>query len=166
MGTSSTPLRAVAAVRAALLFAASCLTAACAGPTLHVEVRPEVPAQAASVLRAGVGEADITPPPGAPLFGYALLSASLAAKGYRTRLKARAIVIEGPAGGRLALVQVDLGAPSRLLHQLVANQVATLGFGPDRIVLAATHTHAGPGGYFENGFYNDFGGAGSGSIPR
>src|SRR4051812_7051009 len=89
------------------LLAVAAFTAACASPTLRVEVPPAALAGTATVFRAGVAEADLTPPPGAPLFGYALLSGATAAKGYRTRLKAHVIVLEGPAGGRLALVQVD-----------------------------------------------------------
>ncbi|HVU03462.1 MAG TPA: neutral/alkaline non-lysosomal ceramidase N-terminal domain-containing protein [Polyangiaceae bacterium] len=164
--TRATALERGDGLRRALSLAIALVASACGGPTLHVAVRPEVPAVTAGTLRAAVSEVDLTPPPGAPLFGYALLSASTAARGYRTRLKARVVVLEGPRGGRFALVQADLGAPSRLLHQLVASHVADLGLAPDRIILAATHTHAAPGGYFENGFYNDFGAGWIGFDPE
>lgn len=118
------------------------------------EPRPPAPV---SEFRAGAAETDITPPPGLPLFGYAIGSAAPAAAGYRTRLKAHALVLEGPAGGRFAVVQTDLGATSRLLHQKLAERLAPLGIGPDRLLLGATHTHAGPGGFFGDAFYTVFG---------
>lgn len=134
------------------------LAIACGGgPLLHLEVPQPSDQPDVSVLHAGAAEVDLTPPPGAPLFGYAIGSAADEAVGYRTRLKVRTIVLQGRQGGRVALVQADLGAISWLLHRKVAERVAARGISPDRILIAATHTHAGPGGYFGDPFYNGFG---------
>src|SRR5512139_735570 len=102
-----------------LACAASVLASACVKP-VTVTLPEPAPSPPSAVFRAGASVVDITPPPGAPLFGYAAFSAAPHANGYRTRLKARAVVLEGPAGGRIALVQADLGAVSRLLQQRVA----------------------------------------------
>jgi neutral ceramidase len=132
---------------------------------LHLHLATPTPPPPVSELRAGAATLDLTPPPGAPLWGYALTSAAPYAQGYRTRLKVHAIVLQSPAGGRLAIVQVDLGAVSRLLHVSVAERLASQGFGPDRLLIAASHTHAGPGGYFGDSFYNTFGAGRSGFDP-
>lgn len=144
---------------------ASLVMSACASAKITVEQPPFSPSPPASVFRAGAAEVDITPPPGAPLWGYATFSAAPAARGYRTRLEARTIVLEGPEGGRVALVQTDLGATSWLLHRKVAERLAPLGIGPDRLMIAAIHTHAGPGGFFGDEFYNLFGAGAPGFDP-
>jgi neutral ceramidase len=67
------------------------------------------------------------------------------ARGYRTRLYARAIVLEDVTGERVAFVVADLAVISLLLQRSVAQRIAgTTGIGADRLMLAATHTHAGP----------------------
>ena len=106
-------------------------------------------------LRAGVAEIDITPPPGFPLFGYSVEGRT--SRGYWTRLFARAFVFESPAGERLAVVQLDLGASSTLVQRSAAAKLAGVGIAPSDLVLLATHTHAAPGGYFGSCFYNTFG---------
>jgi neutral ceramidase len=60
------------------------------------------------------------------------------------------MVLEDPRGERLALVVVDLGQVSVLLHREVAHRalMAGTGIGADRLVLSATHTHSGPGNFF------------------
>jgi len=123
-----------------------------------------------AVLKAGAGEVDITPPPGLSLFGYSREAASKAV-GYWTRLKSRAIVFEyfdshRKKTRRLALVQLDLGAVSGLLHRQVAQRLAYLGFSPGDILLAASHTHGAPGGYFGAAFYNLFASGKKGFYPQ
>ena len=106
-------------------------------------------------LRAGFGRADITPPPGLGLSDYG--PAGGTAAGHRHRLYARAIVLEDRTGERIAFVTVDLAQPSFLLHRQVADRVATeTGIGADRLALAATHTHAGPGHFFASKSYNEY----------
>lgn len=131
---------------AALLLLAGCSAA------IHVPATPSPPAAPPEVpgFRAGFGRADITPPPGAGLFGYG--PEGRRAEGFRQRLHARALVVEDARGERLALVTAELGAVPTLLHRRVAEALLHrhpdgLGLGADRLFLAATHTHAGPGNF-------------------
>ncbi|HMR79391.1 MAG TPA: neutral/alkaline non-lysosomal ceramidase N-terminal domain-containing protein, partial [Polyangiaceae bacterium] len=119
--------------------------------------------RAPKTLRAGVAKSDITPPAGVPIFGYSL-GAKPRSQGYRGRLFARAFVLESTAfaskkGERIALVQVDLGAPSALVKAKVVARLAKHGLGIDNTLLMATHTHGGPKGYFGASFYNTMGSA-------
>lgn len=96
-------------------------------------------------LRAGVGQADITP----PRTGYVLggwTRADRLAEGQSTRLHARALVLE-QAGRKVALVNVELFMVAGGLQQHVAEAVADRGFATSNVLLTATHTHAGPGGF-------------------
>src|SRR2546430_2032795 len=69
-------------------------------------------------------------------------------------------------GNRLALVVADLPLSSSLLHRRVAALTArTDGIGVDRLVIAVTHTHAGPGHFFEATGYNDEGSSVLGFDP-
>ena len=115
---------------------------------------------------AGIGKVDITPPPGVPMFGYSR-ARTRDASGVRTRLYARALYLEDARGERVALVQCDLGAISALLHGQVAEAVVReAGSAAGRLLLAATHTHSGPGGYFGAGFYNHWGSNRAGYDPQ
>ncbi len=106
-------------------------------------------------LKAGFGRADITPPPGLGLSDYG--PAGGVAQGHRQRLYARAMILEDGRGERIAWVNLDLGQPSFLLHrESAARIVAETGIGADRLVLTATHTHAGPGHFFSSRSYNQF----------
>lgn len=115
-------------------------------------------------LRAAAREIDITPPPGLPLYGYSSEGVKRAS-GYWLRLQARIIVLDDGGGRRIALVQLDLGASSALLHRKLASAVAEHGIGPQNLLMAATHTHGGPGGFFGHRFYNRFVGARSAFYP-
>lgn len=136
-------------------------------PLMRLPAQPAAPPQSADgVLVAGLGKVDLTPPPGLPLFGYAGARSSDAA-GVRTRLYARAWYLEDAQGARLALVQCDLGAISALLHLQVARAIVQeTGISVDRLLLSATHTHAGPGGYFGDVFANHWGASRPGYEPR
>jgi neutral ceramidase len=149
------------------------LSVACSTGRIITVVQPEpAPQPPPDVFRAGAAEVDITPPPGLPLFGYSW-EAAKQASGYWTRLKARAIVLEvgqkkpkKPWGKRLALVQVDLGAVSGLLQYEITKRLADFGFSPANIMLAASHSHGAPGGYFGSEFYNNFGSGTWGFYPQ
>jgi neutral ceramidase len=122
--------------------------------------------KAGGVFVAGVGKVDITPPPGLPLFGYSRARTGDAA-GVRTRLYARALYLEDARGEHVVLVQCDLGAISALLHLQVARAIVQeTGISVDRLLIAATHTHAGPGGYFGVAYYNYWGSNRPGYDPR
>jgi neutral ceramidase len=114
---------------------------------------PNTPAPAvAQPLLVGAASVDITPPPGPATFGHG--PDSFASQGYWTRLGCRAFVFESEgAGNRHALVSCELGAISHLLQRETAlrlkNEVHV-----SRLMLTATHTHAGPAHFFENPAYS------------
>jgi neutral ceramidase len=100
------------------------------------------PAQGA--LRAGVGRADITPKTGYYLGGWT--RADRVARGQHTRLHSRALVLERD-GRKLALVQLDLFmVPSGMVRH-IGEALAARGFSERNILISASHTHSGPGGY-------------------
>ncbi len=108
------------------------------------------PARAAT-LRAGAGQADITPQTGYFLGGWT--RADRVGTGVSTRLFANALVLQrGPT--KLALVAVELFAVPAGLQEDVAAALADRGFDKTNVVLAASHTHSGPGGYANNPTYN------------
>src|SRR5450755_428212 len=148
-----------------VLIACPLISCAGAGTPRLIHQRPATSVPASGGFRAGASEVDITPPPGLPVFGSSV-EAEPSLKGYRMRLFARAIFLEDRNGERFVLVQADLGAVSGRLHREIASRVFDLGLGPDRILLAATHTHGAPGGYFGTGFYNRFASARSGFDPE
>lgn len=114
---------------------------------------------------AGIAEVDITPPMGIPQFGYSTWAKK--ARGFRTRLKARAFYLHAPGNTPMALVQLDLGAGSRLLHNRVAERIAADTDVPAHALsLLSTHTHSGPGQYLGNDFYNVFGSNRPGFDPQ
>lgn len=114
---------------------------------------------------AGTAEVDITPSPGFPVFGFSTEGTKYAL-GHWTRLKARIIVFQDSKGKRLAMVQIDWGAVSELLRREVAKRAADSGISPANLLMAASHTHAGPGGFFGASFYNCFGSGRSGFFPQ
>ncbi|MGH7813580.1 MAG: neutral/alkaline non-lysosomal ceramidase N-terminal domain-containing protein [Candidatus Binataceae bacterium] len=115
---------------------------------------------------AGVGKVDITPPPGVPLWGYSRAGSSVGA-GFRTRLYTRAIYLQDARGERIVIVQCDLGGMSALLHHTVARMIEEeTGVSDDRLMIAATHTHSGVGGFFGVPIYDDFGGERVGFDPK
>src|SRR3954454_13320712 len=96
------------------------------------------PAATTPALRAGAGQADITP----PKTGYYLggwTRADRVALGQSTRLYANTLVLQrGPT--KIARVAAELFAVPGGLQEDVANAVKDLGFGVDTILLAASHT--------------------------
>jgi hypothetical protein len=113
------------------------------------------PAHAATTsgqLRAGAGQADITP----PQTGYFLggwTRADRLATGQSTRLFANTLVLQRGTR-KVALVAAELFAVPAGLQEDVARAVADLGYDRESILLAASHTHSGPGGYANNPTYN------------
>src|SRR4051794_12340038 len=101
------------------------------------------PASAAN-LRAGAGRADITPKTGYYLGGWT--RADRTSHGQLTRLFARTIVLER-GGHKVALVSIDLFmVPGGLVKQ-IGDRLAARGLSEQNIVVSASHTHSGPGGY-------------------
>ncbi len=107
----------------------------------------------ATGLRAGFGRADITPPPGVGLAGNG--PEGRRAAGWRVHLYARALLLEDRTGERVAFVVADLPQVTPNLHRLTAQRVRdSTGIGADRLVIAATHAHAGPGHFYAERQYN------------
>jgi neutral ceramidase len=124
-------------------------------------------ASATGSFRAGFGRVDITPPPGFGLFGYG--PEGKRARGYRTRLYARAMVLEDAAGQIIAFAVADLDVISTLLHRRVAQlilQQTDSAIGADRLILSATHTHSGPAHFLSAWTTNEFGSGVAGHAPR
>ncbi len=95
-------------------------------------------------LQAGAARADITPPTGYIMLGWARGDARIT--GQHTRLYAKALVLRrGPR--RLALVSMDLNMVAGGMVQEAARRVRDLGFREQDVIVQATHTHAGPTGY-------------------
>lgn len=101
------------------------------------------------VMRAGAAEVDITPPPGYPMAGHSLEGEI--ALGVWTRLMARAIYVEDAGGRPLVLLAADLwGIPGGLadaIAERLGQSPVTAHIGREHLVIAATHTHHGPGGF-------------------
>ncbi|MEN6420699.1 MAG: neutral/alkaline non-lysosomal ceramidase N-terminal domain-containing protein, partial [Smithella sp.] len=124
--------------------------------SVQMEISKKQPRQElkSATLTAGAAKADITPPPGMPMGGYSMWANY--GKGFRTRLYTRVLYLKPASGRAVALVQCDLLTGSILLNQRVAELIAErTDVGIDGLLIAGTHTHSGPGNYFENNFYND-----------
>jgi hypothetical protein len=94
------------------------------------------------VLTAGLAKVCITPPPGVPLAGFAARQGN--ASGVHDDLYARACVVEED-GRALAFVSVDLLALDARFVRAVRRAVQRrTGIAPEGLLIAATHTHAGP----------------------
>lgn len=108
---------------------------------------------------AGTGRADITPPPGFPTGGHG--PAGNLVRGQWTRLYARAFFFEDRAGNTLVMVSCELFAVPDGLQSFVARDIALqwapqgISIPPEAIILAATHTHQGPGNFMTAPLYNE-----------
>ncbi len=71
------------------------------------------------------------------------------AAGAHDALLAKALVIAAESGPPFAIVRLDAIESSARLHDEVSALVADLGFKPETIVVAATHTHSGVGGFLD-----------------
>jgi hypothetical protein len=98
----------------------------------------------AAGLRAGVGKADITPRTGYYLGGWT--RADRVAQGQHTRLFSRALVMERD-GRKVALVQIDLFMVPGGMVRHIGERLASRGLSEQNILISASHTHSGPGGY-------------------
>ena len=100
-------------------------------------------------LEAGLGTAEITPTHATVLGGYAWPFLRRADRALDP-LEARALVVRS-ADETVAIVSLDLIGTSRRLHATLTHRLVDLHL--DRLVLAATHTHHGPGGLTEAGLW-------------
>ena len=98
-------------------------------------------AASAAGLEAGAAKADITPPTGFPMWGYAARH-DRPSEGVLDPLLARALVLKA-GDGKIALVSLDLGrAPTRESMRRINQALAKDGF--TQVFLVASHTHHGP----------------------
>jgi neutral ceramidase len=125
------------------------------GQRLEVDAPAASPATgscAAGQYRFGSGLHDITGPV-ANTSGMGWEYPLQVFSGLHTRLYARAFAIESPCNGkRVLFVSADIGLIWPALRIGVLNQVAAdpalaAAYGPDNLMISATHTHQGPAGY-------------------
>jgi neutral ceramidase len=117
----------------------------------------------APTFRIGVAKEAITPPPGYPTGGHG--SAGTLARGSWGRLEVRAFAFVDAQRRVLLLVSCDLFGVPGGLQRSVAHRVSTgdtarqfqLSIPPEAVVLAATHTHHGPGNFLTSAAMNAYG---------
>ncbi len=106
---------------------------------LSLTILPSI--RAAEPLQAGAATADITPPVGYAMWGYAARR-DQPSIGVRDPLRARALVLAADKK-RIAFVSLDLGrAPTRSSMETVRKRAKSVGV--DTVFLVASHTHHGP----------------------
>lgn len=122
---------------------------------------PAAAAPGSGAIRAGVAEVDATWHVGASAGQYASdgtfagehgldptahSTRRAASYGIQSRLKVRAIVVEGPRGERIALVKNDLYIPQDLLWRRAAQLIEAGDSGIDRehFTMAVSHNHSSP----------------------
>lgn len=99
-------------------------------------------------LAAGAASVRFELPAGAPIAGFARLR--YASEGVRDPLGARALVLS--AGGcRFAIASADVLTIPEALEAAVRARLDDVPL--DGLVLGATHTHAGPGGYWDDAIF-------------
>jgi neutral ceramidase len=139
---------------------AAAVLCACAAPRATLITAPVNHGErTAEEVTVGVARVDLTPPPGVSTFGHA--PDALVTDGYWTRIYCRVFVFKQTTGSPLALVPCDLAAVSAALHHRVSEKVSEI-LPRSRLMITATHTHAGPAHYFESDAY---GGAASSRLP-
>jgi neutral ceramidase len=116
---------------------------------------PPGPTMVQSIL-VGTGISDITGPVAeVGMMGYGKFDQP--SMGLHTRLYARAFIFAVPNGKRVVFVSAELGMMFSSVKQGVLKKLGQLYSGTydDRnVMLSATHTHAGPGGYSHYAMYN------------
>ncbi|MFN2522600.1 MAG: neutral/alkaline non-lysosomal ceramidase N-terminal domain-containing protein [Mycobacteriales bacterium] len=102
----------------------------------------------------GCGSADVTGEPwGAGMMGYGMRFQRTT--GVHLRQRSRAFVIGDPTSGRrLVLVVADIGMFFANVRAAVLARLDPAVVRPEDLVLTATHTHAGPGGFSGYRMYN------------
>ncbi len=115
------------------------------------------PCSANQSFLLGSGLYDVTGPAAElAMMGYAMLDQKTA--GIHQRLRSRAFIIASPCNGkRVVFVSADLGQIFQGVRQQVVEKLrakyGTL-YTDDNVLLSATHTHSGPGGFSHYALYN------------
>ncbi|NWV11411.1 ASAH2 ceramidase, partial [Ptilonorhynchus violaceus] len=100
----------------------------------------------------GAGRADCTGPVAqVPLMGYA--NPEQVGGGLLSRLYSRAFIVADPeSSSRVVFVSADIGMVSQRVRLEVLKQLQSKYgelYRQDNVILSGTHTHSGPGGYFQ-----------------
>jgi neutral ceramidase len=114
-------------------------------------------APAGASYLVGVGMSDVTGEAAdVGMFGYAQFTQQTT--GIHQRLRARAFLVEDQdSHDAIVIVVSDLGAIMQSVHQAVMQRLAQQyggRYGERNVMLTATHTHSGPGGYSHDLLYN------------
>lgn len=93
---------------------------------------------------------------GVGMLGYVQYQQTV--EGARTPLSARAFYLRNTAGDRVAMVVCELAWITQAVRHTVLSRLERdhpdLGLGGHNVLLSATHTHSGPGGYSHHLIYN------------
>ncbi|KAJ3300745.1 Neutral ceramidase [Borealophlyctis nickersoniae] len=126
-----------------------------------VPIQPLAKRQGNGGLMVGLGMSDVTGPIGEiTMTGYAELGQK--ANGIHLRLKARAFIFASASNPsrRVVFVSSDMGSPSHRTRKLAVQYLQSKLSGADaalysidNIMVSATHTHSGPGGYSDDFLY-------------
>lgn len=149
---------------AAAAFTIVAATTACLTPDFNLDDEDTVD-KAGALARCkteqefvvGAGKHDITGPAlGLGMMGYAMVGQTTG--GIHTRLWARAFVVTSPCTkSTVAFVSADLQAiPGPVTQGVLQRLRAIYGdmFSADNVMISATHTHSGPGGYHGYALYD------------
>lgn len=129
-----------------------------AGGSIAFAAAPSInQCQSNTTFNVGAGIYDITGPAAEQgMMGYGMLNQKT--NGLYQRLWARAFVIESPCNNnRVVFVNTDLGQLFQGVKQQVIKKLhAKYGdrYNDSNVLLTATHTHSGPGGFSTYTFYN------------
>ena len=137
-------LRGLAIAGGAMVLALGALSLPWHGDRVAEPPRLLSTARGVGPLRAGAAAVNIDLPAGTPIGGFA--RRSYVAEGPDQPVTARALVLEAP-GARVAIASAEVLFVTDPLRRRVEALVADLGL--DALLFGATHTHAGPGGYFD-----------------
>lgn len=135
-----------------VVFLARCFIFFCVVISAHASIQYRHP----ETFMVGAGRYDITGPAASQgMMGYGMIEQQTA--GIHDRLWARAFVIESWNHEHVVIVNADLGQIFQGVKQEVVKklkrQFGTL-YDEKNVLLTATHTHSGPGGYSTYAFYN------------
>ncbi len=135
-----------------------CVFSACGGPSTR-DGNGSGADDEGDVYIIGAGIHDITgPAAGIGMMGYSLPEQRT--QGIHMRLRSRAFIIGEPADGkRVVLVIADLGQVFQAVKQEVIRVLREdpelgLFYDEKNVLISATHTHSGPGGYSHYDLYN------------
>ena len=109
-------------------------------------------------IKAGVGRAELTVPPGHSMGGYGKELAKVS-RGWWTRLYATANYFEDTSGHMMVIVSADLWSISgiicdKVIEELHAQSDSNYHLARETILFAATHTHHSQGNYSSTWVYN------------